>query len=159
MPRSRNRSTQQHPQQGQRELPVQPVDKPILCSPYQEPAEYWVYDTQTGEANRAPGRRPAGYYYRTERTDTSQQMRLFAEENWEELPWVNALREDVKRWRASNYEGATNVTRELLHYWWREDRYRRLFYSQLEAAETAIFLSEIRAGGKRVRFNPRSLSE
>jgi type III restriction enzyme len=86
-------------------------------------------------------------------------MRLLAEENWEELPLVNALREDVKRWRSSNYEGATNVTRELLRYWWREDRYRRLFYCPLEAAETTIFLSEIRAGGKRVRFNPRLTDE
>jgi type III restriction enzyme len=68
---------------------------------------------------------------------------------------VNALREDVKRWRDSRYKGATNVTRELLHYWWREDRHRRLFYWQLEAVETVIFLSEIRSGGKRVRFNPR----
>jgi type III restriction enzyme len=135
------------------------VDKPILCNPYLEPTEYWLYDTATGEANRAPGRRPAGYYYRTERTIAEQQLRLLAEENWEELRLVNALREDVKRWRASNYEGATNVTRELLRYWWREDRYRRLFYCQLEAAETVIFLSEIRAGGKRVRFNPRLTDE
>jgi type III restriction enzyme len=43
----------------------------------------------------------------------------------------------------------------LLRNWCREDRQKRLFYCQLEAAETVIFLSEIRSGGKRVRFNPR----
>jgi len=32
------------------DLPIQPVNKPILCSPYEEPTEHWVYNTETGEA-------------------------------------------------------------------------------------------------------------
>jgi hypothetical protein len=35
MPRPSN------PQPGQEPLPVQPVERPILCSPYQEPSEHW----------------------------------------------------------------------------------------------------------------------
>ena len=34
---------------GQR-LPTQPVGAPILCGPYEEPTEHWVFDTATGEA-------------------------------------------------------------------------------------------------------------
>ena len=75
------------------------------------------------------------------------------------LPLVNALRDDVRRWRASGYEGATQVTKELLRYWWRADRPRRLFFCQLEAAETVIFLNEIRLVGKRPRFTPQFTDE
>ncbi len=31
----------------------------------------------------------------------------------EDMPVVNALREDVKKWRNSNYENATQVTKQL----------------------------------------------
>ncbi len=134
-------------------LPIQPVEKPILCSPYAEPTEHWMYDTETGAAHRLPGRRPASYWFKTQRVAT-QQLGLFAEEEREDLPLVNALRLDVKRWRESGYEGATQATKELLHYWWRADRPRRLFFCQLEAAETIIFLNEIRMAGKRLRFKP-----
>ena len=52
-------------QSQQLEIPIQPVDQPILCSPYQEPDKHWIYDTSTGEAVRNPGRREAGYWYKT----------------------------------------------------------------------------------------------
>ena len=142
------------------QTPMQPVEKPILCSPYEEPEEYWLYDQGTGEASRAPGRRPAGHWFKTgDRSGPDQQVRLLAEENWEELPYVNRLREDVKRWRDSGYRNATNVTRDLLRHWWREDKPLRLFFCQLEAVETVIFLAEIRMGGKRTAFSPRFTDE
>ncbi len=137
----------------QQSLPIQPVEKPILCVPYDEPSEHWVYTTE-GDAVRMAGRRPASYWYKTQRVG-DQQMALFAEEQREDLPLVNALRADVKRWRASGYEGATQVTKELLRFWSRPDRSRRLFFCQLEAAETVIFLNEIRLAGRRPRFAPQ----
>ncbi len=92
------------------QIPIQPVNKPILCSPYEEPTAHWVYDTTTGEASRVPGRRPASYWYKTQRTGSAQQT-LFAEEERDDLPLVNLLREDVRRWRKANYEEATRVTK------------------------------------------------
>src|SRR5579883_3276377 len=53
---------------GQEALPVQPVERPILCSPYEEPRDHWIYDKETGAASRAGTRRPASYWYKTERT-------------------------------------------------------------------------------------------
>ncbi len=141
------------------QTPMQPVGEAILCTPYEEPVEYWQYDLDTGEPSRVPGRRPAGHWFRSERTQDPQQGRLFTEENWEELPHVNRLREDVKRWRSSGYRNATNVTRQLLRHWRREDRIRRLFFCQLEAVETIIYLAEIRMGGKRTAFRPRFADE
>lgn len=131
-------------------LPVQPVGKPILCSPYAKPTAHWLYDRKTGAPSENPGRREAGYWYKTDRIGSAQQ-RLFAEEERDDLPLINALREDVERWRESGYRGASNVTKELLKYWARTDRERRLFFCQLEAVETVIYLSEIRIPGRSSR--------
>ena len=140
--------------QDQLEIPIQPVENPILCNPYEEPDAHWVYDTDTGEAIRQPGRRDAGYWYKTQRTG-SQQLRLFQEEERDDLPLVNALRNDVRRWRASNYRNATVVTRELLRHWVRADKERRLFFCQREAVETIIYIAEILQGYKNPGFNPQ----
>lgn len=136
-----------------KEIPLQPVEHPILCKPFEEPAEHWVYDTQTGEAMRMSGRRPASYWYKTQRTGSAQ-AEFFAEEERDDLPLVNALREDVRRWRQSNYESATPVTKQLLAHWARTDRVRRLFFCQREAVETIIYLNEISASGKHIRWSP-----
>ena len=145
-------------QSQQTEIPIQPVDQPILCSPYQEPDKHWIYDTSTGEAVVNPGRREAGYWYRTQQTG-SLQLGLFQEEERDDLPLVNALRADVKRWRETNYRNATVVTRELLQHWSRDDLLRRLFFCQREAVETIIYLVEIRQGGKRLGWTPTFTDE
>ena len=137
----------------QLEIPIQPVEQPILCGPYNEPDAHWVYDTETGEANKQQGRREAGYWYKTQQTGTEQlKMRFIQEEERDDLPLVNNLRSDVRRWRESNYRNATNVTRELLNHWTHEDRKWRLFFCQREAVETIIWLAEIRRAGKRTGF-------
>jgi len=131
-------------------VPIQPVEKPILCSPYDQPTEHWLYDPETGEASRNPGRRAASYWFKSQRTGSAQRI-LFAEEQRDDLPLVNALRDDVRRWRKSNYENATSVTKQLFAHWARSDRPRRLFFCQREAVETIIYLREILASAKRPR--------
>lgn len=126
--------------------------RPILCSPFAEPDKHWAYNLETGEATVVPYRRPASYFYKVQRVGGQQQLAMFAEETREDLPLINALREDVKKWRSLNYEGATQVTKELLAWWGRSDRPRRLFFCQREAVETVIYLNEIRLAGKRTRF-------
>ena len=42
----------------QTEIPLQPVEKPIICAPYDEPAEHWQYNRETGAAFRAVRRAP-----------------------------------------------------------------------------------------------------
>ena len=141
--------------QEQQEIPIQPVDEPILCSPYAEPDAHWVYDKDTGRPSKLSGRRAAGYWVEQHATaDEQLQFGLVQEEGWSTLQLVNALREDVRRWRASNYRNATHVTRQLLRYWQRENRQRPLFFCQLEAVETVIYLAEIRRPKHRVGFTP-----
>ena len=136
------------------QIPIQPVENPILCSPYKEPDQHWLYDTQTGIPSKTPDRRPASYWFKTERTGSAQ-MSLLAEEERDDLPLVNALRDDVKRWRESGWENASETTKQLLRHWWREDRARRLFFCQIEAVETIIYLREILAQGKKPRWTPK----
>ena len=71
-------------------VPIQPVDKPIICSPYDEPTDHWLYETQTGRASHAGKRRPASYWYKTERTGSAQEE-LFAEEERDDLPFNRNL--------------------------------------------------------------------
>jgi len=51
--------------------------------------------------------------------------------------------ERVALWRQGGRLGITHVTRDLLEYWSRPDRERRLFFCQIEALETAIYLTEV----------------
>jgi type III restriction enzyme len=124
---------------------IQPVESPVICKPYYEPTQYWEYDRNTGRAQKMEGRRAASYWYKDPAADIRRgQMTLELEEARRDLVLVNRLRKDVKHWRERGWEGAENVTKDLLRHWWRKDRSRRFFFCQLEAAETIIFLNEIR---------------
>src|SRR4029077_2424724 len=74
---------------------------------------------------------------------------------------VNLLRDDVRRWRNTDYRGASTVTRELLRFWASPKRGRRLFFCQREAVETIIYLAELRIPGKssRTGFKNFALSD
>ena len=132
------------------QLPIQPVKRPILCSPYEVPDAHWLYDTKTGEPREQPGRRDAGYWYKTDKVGGAQ-GKMFVEEERDDIELVNALRKDVDRWRESKYRGVSNVTKDLLNHWTSKDRGRRLFFCQLEAVETLIYLAEIRIPGRSSR--------
>ena len=49
----------------------------------------------------------------------------------------------VSLWRKGGYPGVTRTTARLLEYWKRPDRGCRLFFCQIEALETAIYLTEV----------------
>jgi type III restriction enzyme len=106
---------------------------------------HWIY--RDGFPNPIDGRRPASYWYTSKKVGTRQQE-LLAEEERDSLELVNRLREDVKRWRKAQYRGASAVTRDLLAHWTREDRLRRMFFCQIEAAETLIYLLELGIPGR-----------
>ena len=136
------------------QLPLQPVEEPIICSPYTEPDAYWLYDTRTGVPAKNPGRREAGYWFKTERVGSAQRS-LLAEEERDDLPLVNELRDDVRRWRKAGWPNASQTTKRLLRHWWRADRSRRLFFCQIEAVETIIYLRELLARGRKPRWTPK----
>jgi type III restriction enzyme len=66
---------------------------------------------------------------------------------------AQALRSHVKQWRESDYPGASDTTRELLHHWFGRDHLIeaggqqipfRYYFCQREAIETLIYLYEVR---------------
>ena len=125
------------------------VEDPIINSPYEEPRFHWHVQKDVPPEKRA-GRRPASYFLRVpERAargrTAREQTEMFDDAGvGEEYPLeiANLLRKRLAEWRSRGYEGATKVTRELLELWHAPDRVQPLFYAQLEAVETVIFLVE-----------------
>jgi len=114
------------------------VDTPILNGPYDEPGAHWrILEGQ--QAEKRAGRRAASYWYRPPGRDPQEGGVLI------ELKRVNQIRERIKAWREQGYTGVTRTTLDLLKHWSRDGRQQRLFFAQLEAAETIIFLTEARA--------------
>lgn len=118
------------------------VPEPILNSPYEEPGEHWhIVEGET--PRRLPGRRPAMYFYRDPKAKPEREARSEVGTAIE-LKLVNRIRGQVKAWKEQGYPGVTRTTLELLQWWRRDGREKRLFFAQLEAAETTIFLTEAR---------------
>jgi type III restriction enzyme len=116
------------------------VAEPILNGPFDEPVEYW--QIEEGHApERKLGRRTAGYFYRDPKAPQPEPGAP-ARGAWVELTLVNLIRERLAQWRNLGYPGTTRTTRQLLDYWQRDGRQNRLFFAQLEAAETVVFLNE-----------------
>jgi hypothetical protein len=66
---------------------------------------------------------------------------------------AQSLRSHVKHWRETDYPGASDTTRELLHHWFGRDHLMeagglqipfRYYFCQREAIETLIYLYEVR---------------
>jgi type III restriction enzyme len=120
-------------------MPSKTIDQLIINSPYSEPAEHWKYDRESRLFSRVSGRRPAGYVRASDSSKAFDDPGVFVE-----LPLVNKIRPRVNAWRAANYPGVSGITKRLLEHWrdpeQRENR--RLFFCQLEAIETLIWLTE-----------------
>ena len=114
------------------------VPEPILNTPFEKPKQYWFL--QKGEEpQKLDGRRSAGYFYRDPSLPVTDDDDAGA---WVELALANMIRERLDAWRAGGCSGASRTTLELLQWWRRDGRKERLFFAQLEAAETVIFLVE-----------------
>ncbi len=119
------------------------IDHLIINSPYEEPKYYWKRDPNTLLFDKIDGRRPAGYVVATPGATSINDAGTFVP-----IPLVESIRPRVKAWRenAENpYAGTTGTTKRLLEHWHdpsqrRDDR--RLFFCQLEAIETLIWLTE-----------------
>lgn len=119
--------------------PSKTIDQLIINSPYSEPAEHWKYDRETRLFSRLAGRRPAGYVRASESSKAFDDPGIFVP-----LPLPNKIRPRVKLWREAGYPGVSGITKRLLEHWHDPEQRenRRLFFCQLEAIETLIWLTE-----------------
>ena len=130
-----------------------PISQPVLNTPYEKPASHWELGIDNRALNRtAPGRRPsiALLPVPKSREDVVEQPVLpLGPENFNAT--VNDIRQLVDAWRDNGYKRATAVSRRLLHHWRSEDNVPRLFFAQVEALETLIWLTEVVPGDHPAR--------
>jgi type III restriction enzyme len=124
------------------------IENPIINSPFSEPSRHFATSTDgeiTGEI--ADRRRPSEFFVPVAPPKKrSGQLTIDAfggPKRQQPNEIVNEIRGSVERWRRMGHPHITTVTRDLLQHWLGEDRERRLFFCQIEAAETAIYLTEV----------------
>ncbi len=136
-------------------------EKPILNSPYASPARHWELDDHGQPTQRIiESRRIASFITpipkpKKRKDGPSQRPIVFdegkglstEEQQYDPRPIINELRRRVDRWREIPNPGDWQVTPEtarLLQHW-RHHSFGdiRPFFCQIEAAETAIWLTEV----------------
>ena len=115
------------------------IDQLIVNSPYNEPSSHWRYNRAGREFEYVEGRREAGYLVATPDSQAFDDPGVF-----HPIELVNRIRPRVDAWRRADYPGATGVTRRLLEHWRNRQGTddKRLFFCQLEAIETLMWLIE-----------------
>ncbi len=138
-------------------------EKPILNSPYEYPRRHWELDETGQPTNRIVESRRAAKYVtpipKPKKQKKGQKEILFRDEKgisseeqqYDPTPIINELRAHVDRWRtlAPSQWNVTPETARLLDHW-RSHSFNaiRPFFCQIEAVETAIWLTEVAPGTK-----------
>jgi type III restriction enzyme len=116
------------------------IDHLIINTAFEEPKYHWEYDLSSGLFEKAEGRRKAGYVIATPGSQSFNDPGIFIP-----IELVEKIRPRVKKWRNNNYPGTSGTTQRLLKHWNDPEQRlegRRLFFCQLEAIETLIWLKE-----------------
>jgi type III restriction enzyme len=122
-----------------------PIDNPVINSPFREPTRHFTVVDGQVSGDIVEGRRPSEFFVPVAAPKKkSPQLALQFSAGIRQQPneIVNEIRQSVDRWRRQDYPHATCVTKELLAHWRADDRERRLFFCQIEAVETLIYLTE-----------------
>lgn len=135
-------------------------DRPILNSPYGYPARHWELDTDGQPTNRiVENRRQSNLISpipKTKKRRSTAQADLGLDrvgdlahdgQEYNPTPYINRIRSEVESWRRlpnPNDWGVTPETARLLQHW-RHHPFQgvRPFFCQIEAVETAIWLTEV----------------
>lgn len=132
-------------------------EHPILNSPYEEPTRHHALDSNGQPTNLPPqnGRRKSELISPVpaarNRGRRAREADLFGEQDEADLAYtltiINEIRSHVASWRQLKNPadwGVTPVTQRLLTYWRKHDFATvRPFFCQVEAVETAIWLTEV----------------
>jgi type III restriction enzyme len=143
------------------------IENPILNSPYREPTRHFRFDQDGITSQTVDERRRSTYFVpipqpkrKVSKGVPEEQMPLpgnWTSERMQENDTINRIRAHVAAWRKAAHPSITATTRELLDYWTNEDRQRPLFFCQIEALETAIYITEV--AGKEQQWIDNLLRE
>jgi len=146
-------------------------EHPILNSPYEYPSRHWELDSHGQPTQHIIAKRRRAEFItpipkpKKHKPGAAQKEIIFDEgkglstaaQQYDPVPIINELRGHVDAWRALPDAAQWNVTPEtarLLRHW-RHHHFSgvRPFFCQIEAVETAIWLTEVAPrtdGGKRI---------
>ncbi|HEX4792852.1 MAG TPA: DEAD/DEAH box helicase family protein [Humisphaera sp.] len=124
------------------------IENPVINSPFEEPRRHFEFDDDGITDQIISARRPSSYFIpiakpRKKSSDTQQTFEDWTADRIEENKNVNRIRQRVKLWREGKYPDITRTTARLLEQWNNPDRHRRLFFCQIEAMETLIYITEV----------------
>ena len=123
------------------------IENPVLNTPYSVPQRHFRFTDEGITNDVIEARRTSAYFMPVAQSRNRSRQQMVFETEWtrdrlEENWLVNRIRERVGLWRQGGYAGVTSTTRRLLDYWTNPDRERKLFFCQIEALETAIYITE-----------------
>jgi len=124
------------------------IENPILNSPFTEPNRHFRFSDEGITNEVIDGRRASSYFVPIARPRKKSKQKALFETEWTqdriiENQVINQIRQRVAIWRKGGYVGVTPTTSRLLHYWVDSDRDKKLFFCQIEALETAIYITEV----------------
>jgi type III restriction enzyme len=123
------------------------IENPVLNSAFNEPKRHFRFTDEGITNDTADGRRISSYFVPIPRPKKKGKQLVFdtewTEDRLEENKLVNRIRDRVGIWRTGGYVGVTPTTSNLLQYWTNRERENKLFFCQIEALETAIYLTEV----------------
>ncbi len=126
------------------------MNSPILNSPYKEPNFHFKSDERGLTDEVLEFRRPSSFYIPVPRAKSMKKRAeqnvaegAFGSELQKENEFINKVREKIKEWRNKDYSGLTKTSRDLLFYWKDESRDNKLFFCQVEALETLMYINEV----------------
>ena len=124
------------------------IENPILNSPYNEPTRHFKFSDEGITNEIECGRRTSSYFIPIAQPRKKGTRQIAFDTEWtkdriEENVLVNQIRASVSKWRLGHYVGVTPTTRQLLDYWNDPEREKPLFFCQIEAMETIIYLTEV----------------
>ncbi len=124
------------------------IENPVINSPFDEPTRHFRF-TDEGITNEiVEVRRVSSYFIPIAQPRKKGKQQLDFDTEWtqdriEENKLVNQIRQRITLWRQVGRQGVTPVTARLLEYWTNPEREKKLFFCQIEALETAIYLTEV----------------
>jgi len=130
-------------------VPQVTIENPILNSAFEPPARHFRFDNDGITTEIDEKRRASAFFMPIARARKKGEQAHFDTEwtldrirpNTE----INRIRERIERWRLGGYVDVTPTTRRLLTYWSDPTREKKLFFCQIEAVETAVYLAEVAA--------------
>ena len=128
------------------------IENPVLNSAFEEPRRHWKFGDEGITDYTVESRRISAYFVPIAQPKRrGKDKQLVFDTEWtanrlEENTVINQIRGRVQAWREGGYVQITKTTRRLLQYWRDPQRDKKIFFCQIEALETAIYITE--AAGK-----------